>query len=190
LKRGCFPLNTPKSIDSLTLLIHHGANGIPMNLLHEPTIRNPNKRTYQFGANQWKHLMRLLGLIVVADKKVLPETVKAYVAGLRELSITIDPTIVITNKMIMDWLSLNKQRLLLDIEALQYDSLIIELLSHMKSMPFKLDVVTMMMRIAIADDNYSNMKKMLIKKTILYWNIRPETTQEFAIFENAETVIS
>jgi uncharacterized tellurite resistance protein B-like protein len=130
-------------------------------------------KSYDFGASQWKHVMKLLGLVVVADRRVFPETVDTYVKAMRELAIVIDPSIVMTNRMIKDWLCLNKEALLADINSLEYDSVLIETLSHMKSLPHKLDVVTAMMRIAIADGDYSDMKKMFIKKTILYWNIRP-----------------
>jgi len=128
----------------------------------------------EFSASQWKYIMKLLGLVVVANKRVVPEEVDAYINSMRELVAVIDPTIVLTRHMIKDWLVLNKKRLIADIESLEYDSVLLELLSHIKTLPFKLDVVTAMVKVAIADDNYTNLRKALIKKTIVYWNIRPD----------------
>jgi uncharacterized tellurite resistance protein B-like protein len=124
-----------------------------------------------FGASHWKYLFRLLGLVVVADKKVVPEEVEAYVSAIRELAVLIDPKIVLTQRMIRDWLTLNKAELVEMVESLQYDSVLLSLLKEIKFLPHKLDIITAMVNIAIADDNYTDMKQMFIKKTILYWNV-------------------
>lgn len=129
-------------------------------------------RSRDFGASQWKYLFRLLGLIVVADKKVVPEEVEAYVSSMRELAVLIDPKIVMTQRMIRDWLTLNKSELREMVESLEYDTVLLSLLKEIKFLPYKLDIITAMVNIAIADDNYSDMKQMFIKKTILYWNVK------------------
>jgi len=124
-----------------------------------------------FGPTHWKYLFRLLGLVVTADKKVVPEEVETFISALRELAAVIDPKIVLTRHMIKDWLLLNKANLINDVDSLEYDGIVLGLLDKIKCLPHKLDIVTAMVNIAIADDNYSDMKKMFIKKTILYWNV-------------------
>lgn len=130
------------------------------------------KKTKDFGASQWKHLFKLLGLMVASDKRIVPEEVDVYVSSLMELRVIVDPKIVLTKHMIKEWLLLNKQNLIHDIDSLEYDTILLNTLNEIKYFPHKLDVVTAMLRIAVADDNYTPMKHMLIKKTILYWNIR------------------
>ena len=130
--------------------------------------KSPNK---DFGPTHWKYLFRLLGLVVTADKKVVPEEVEAYISALRELAAVIDPKIVLTRHMLKDWLLLNKADLIKDVDSLEYDGIILGLLDKIKCLPHKLDIVTAMVNIAIADDNYTDMKQMFIKKTILYWNV-------------------
>jgi uncharacterized tellurite resistance protein B-like protein len=127
-----------------------------------------------FGASQWKYLFRLLGLIVVADKKVVPEEVEAYVSSMRELALLIDPKIVMTQRMVRDWLTLNKLELTEMVESLEYDTVLLSLLKEIKFLPYKLDIITAMVNIAIADNNYSDMKQMFVKKTILYWNVKEQ----------------
>ncbi|RKQ69225.1 hypothetical protein DES40_2024 [Litorimonas taeanensis] len=134
-------------------------------------IVRAKKPSTEFGPSHWKYLFRLLGLVVVADKKVVPESVDAYVKALRELAIVIDPKLVVTHRMIQDWISLNKTSLIEMVDSLEYDTVLLEILKEIKFLPHKLDVITAMVRVAIADGNYSDMKQMFVKKTILYWNI-------------------
>lgn len=141
--------------------------------LDNTSVRSKPK-TYDFGPSHWKHLFRLLGLVVIADKKIVPEEVEAYISAIKELGVIIDPKIVLTERMLKDWLLLNKASLISDIESLEYDRVLLDIIHKIKFLPYKLDVLTAMVNIAIADDNYSDMKQMFIKKTILYWNVDAE----------------
>lgn len=124
-----------------------------------------------FPPSHWKHILKLLGLIIVADKKVLKEEVDAFLDVVSELRVIIDPTVSLTRHMARDWFMLNKNDLLEVINGLAYDTVLLETLVPIKSIPYKLDVISGMVRIAISDGDYSNIEKGLIKKTILYWNI-------------------
>lgn len=130
-----------------------------------------SKPTVVFPPSNWKHILKLLGLIIVADKKVLKEEVDTFLDVINELRAVIDPTISLTRHMAFDWFMLNKDELLDIINSLAYDTALLETLSEIKSMPHKLDVISGMVRIAVSDGVYSNVERGLIKKTILYWNI-------------------
>lgn len=131
--------------------------------------RAPERR---FSASNWKYIYKLLGLIVVADGKVIKEELDAFQDVMIELAVVIDPKIVMTRKMAFDWFINNKSTLETIIEGLEYDDILINIFSRMRHLPQKLDVLTAMVKIAVADDNYSAKEKLLIKKTILYWNVR------------------
>ena len=73
--------------------------------------------------------------------------------------------------MARDWLMLNKNDLMDVIDSLAYDTVLLDTLSAIKSMPHKLDVISGMVRVALSDGVYSNVERGLVKKTILYWNI-------------------
>ena len=124
-----------------------------------------------FPPSNWKHVLKLLGLIIVADGKIRKEEVDTYLDVVMELRAVIDPSISITRHMAKDWFILNKGDLVETIDSLAYDTALISILKEIRSMPHKLDVVTGMMRIAISDGEYAAVEKGLVKKTILYWNI-------------------
>ena len=142
-------------------------------ILETAIIKEKRRRYNDFGPSQWKHLFRLLGLVLAANKRIIPEEVDAYIDSLMELRPVIDPKIVLTRRMLREWLIINKDSLMADIESLEYDTVILNTVNHMRNFPYKLDVMTAMVKVAVADDNYSALRQMLIKKTILYWNIRP-----------------
>lgn len=124
-----------------------------------------------FPPSHWKHIFKLLGLIIVADGRVLKEEVDTYLDVVMELQSIIDPSIMITRRMARDWFYWNKKDLDNIIQGLAYDTEIIATLKDIKSLPYKLDVITGMVRIAVSDNDYDKVEKGLIKKTILYWNI-------------------
>jgi uncharacterized tellurite resistance protein B-like protein len=130
----------------------------------------PRKQTV-FPPSSWKHVLKLLGLIIVADGKVRKEEVDTYLDVVMELRCVIDPTVSLTRHMARDWFILNKEGLVDIIDSLAYDTALINILKEVRSMPHKLDVITAMVKIAISDGDYANVEKGLIKKTILYWNI-------------------
>ena len=53
----------------------------------------------EFSVSNWTYIFKLLGLIVVADGKVVKEKVDAYQDAMIELAVVIDPKIVMTRKM-------------------------------------------------------------------------------------------
>lgn len=130
---------------------------------------------HQIGASQWKPVFKLLALIVLADGKVRPESVKAFQDSLLELRAIIDPKLVMTRHMVLDWFKLNKDQLASAIYSLEYEDTLLSLINEMKSFPYKLDVITCMVKIATSDGEYSKTEKLLIKKTISYWNVSDNT---------------
>ena len=124
------------------------------------------------GPSSWKYILKLLGLMIVADGKVFKEKVDAYQDAMMELAVVIDPRLVMTRKMVFDWFVLNKTDLTDIIDSLEYDSVLIDIFKEIRNLPHKLDVVTAMVKIGVSDGEYSDKEKMFVKKTILYWNVR------------------
>ena len=132
----------------------------------------------KFGPSSWKHLLKLVGLIVVANGTVIKEDLDAYQDVMIELAAVIDPNIVMTRKTAFDWFCHNKSSLVAIIDSLAYEDTLIDIFSHMRHLPHKLDVVTAMVKVAIADGDYGSKEELLIKKTILFWNIRGNDVHE------------
>jgi uncharacterized tellurite resistance protein B-like protein len=140
------------------------------------TIKTP-EFTPPFPTSNWTYILRLLGLIIVADRKTLQEEVDAFVRCIRELRAIIDPKLCLTEQMTRDWFRRNKPELEEIIDGLSYDTAICEIIAPIRSMPFKLDVISCMVEIAVSDGEYCDVEKGLIKKTCLYWNVRSNFQQ-------------
>ena len=142
-----------------------------------------------FPPSHWKHILKLLGLIIVADGRVVKEEVDTYLDVVMELRCVIDPTIVMTRRMARDWFYWNKKELEAVIDGLAYDTELLAILKEIKALPQKLDVITGMVRIAVSDNDYHIVERGLIKKTILYWNISASDDQDID-YSDAEDLIS
>lgn len=121
--------------------------------------------------SDWDSLLQLLGLIIVADKKTLEVEVDTFLDAVEELRDVIDPTISLTRNMARDWFILNREKLEDIIDSLAYDKAICKALAPIESIPHKREVILKMLSIAISDNDFADVEKGLIKKTILYWNI-------------------
>ncbi len=133
------------------------------------------------GPRQWKHIYRLFSLVLLADGRVIPEEMSVYIQKTIELSKSIDPSLVVTEKMLLDWFVLNKARIMADINSLLYDSIIIETQASLKGFKEKRAVIRSMIEIGIAGGDYSARKQMFVRKTMLYWSI--SRAEEIIILE-------
>ncbi len=125
-----------------------------------------------FPPSSWKYVLTLLGLIIVADKKTFQEEIDTFLEAAVELRAIIDPKLCFTKKMAHDWFKLNKPALEAIIDGPSHDTAICEILTPIKHMPFKLDVISCMVRIAVSDGKYCDVERGLIAKTCLYWKVR------------------
>ncbi len=141
----------------------------------------------RFGASNWKQIFKLVGLIVVANGKVVKEELDTYQDVMIELAAVIDPKVVMTRKMVFDWFVHNKADLVAVIESLAYEDTLIDIFSHMRHLPQKLDVLTAMVKVAIADGDYGPKEELFIKKTILFWNVRGNDVHEEVLIRQAKT---
>lgn len=141
---------------------------------------SPQNSPACIGPRQWKHVYRLLGLVLVADRRMVPEETQAFIQNAIALGGIIDPALVVTRRMAKDWLAINKASLISIIDGLEYDTVLIETLGCLNPFPNKRDVLRAMIDIARADNNYSPNKHMFIKKTMIYWNVPLEEEADLA----------
>ncbi|WP_026942047.1 TerB family tellurite resistance protein [Hellea balneolensis] len=129
-------------------------------------------RVYDSSPCEWRLVMKLVGLMAVANERFTPDDMKAYQDQMMELRAVIDPSLVMTRQMIKDWLINNKIRLKAIINGLEIDSELLAIFQQFRGYSHKFDVLSAMVQVGIADGDYGRTEKMLIKKTILYWNVR------------------
>jgi len=125
-----------------------------------------------FPPASWKYILKLLGLVVVADKKVLEEEIVSFLKSVTELRAIVDPTISLTERMLRDWFWLNKSALEEIVDSPYQDTGLCKIIAPIKSIPHKLDVISHMVKIAVSDGEYCDAEKNLIKKTCLFWDVR------------------
>jgi len=125
-----------------------------------------------FQPSQWKYILKLLGLVIVADKKTFQAEIDTFLRGVNELRAIIDPSLWFTEKMADDWFKRNKPALEAIIDERSHDTAICEIVAPMLTMPHKLDVISCMVKIAVSDGDYCDVEKSVIAKTCLYWNVR------------------
>lgn len=131
-----------------------------------------DKSPQEFQPSQWKYILRLLGLIIVADGKTFQAEIDTFVRSMNDLRTVIDPTLCFTEKMAKDWFARNKPDLENIIENRSHDTAICEIVQPILFMPYKLDVISCMVKVAVSDGEYCDVERSLIAKTCLYWDVR------------------
>lgn len=113
----------------------------------------------------------LIGLQLVIDVGSTGVEIKFfYLKAVKEPRTVIDPKVFLPEQMVREWFADNQSSLVENINSRSYDVALCETLRPIKSMPHKLDVISAMVRLAVADGDYSDLAKDLINKTCLYWN--------------------
>lgn len=111
--------------------------------------------------------------MVMVDSKVYQEEVEAFVTAAMKLQKAISPDMMMTRKMAFDWFLDHRERLQTVVDSMEYDKELIEIIAQLRGLPEKVEVLKAMLNIALSDDLYHAKEKMIVKKTILYWNIDP-----------------
>ena len=132
--------------------------------LSQTQNRNIDKITSPY----WTNLLNLLGLVLVVDQDECSGKIETFFDVATELKYVIDPTYRFSRKTIKSWLQQNWQ-ILNDKSSHMDDDYLHSLLTKIMPRGHKLDILTSMVRIAIAEGNYSDAQQILTRKTILYW---------------------
>lgn len=114
-----------------------------------------------------------MGLMVMVDSKVYQEEVEAFTDSALQLKNSISPNMIMTRKMALDWFVTHRDQLKEIVDSLDYDRELLEIIAQLRGLPQKVDVLKAMLKIAFSDDFYHAKEKIIVKKTILYWNIDP-----------------
>lgn len=124
-------------------------------------------------ASYWEFLLRLLGLMVMVDKKVYQEEVEAFTQAAMQLQTALSPKMMMTRKMALDWFINHRDRLKHVVDSMDYDRELMEVIGQLKDLPEKVEVIKAMINIALADDSYHGKEKMIVEKALFYWKIDP-----------------
>lgn len=123
-------------------------------------------------SHYWNNLLTLL----ISSAEIPLSTVKrdVFCDVVIELKYVIDPTVNFTRKNIMNWLDNHQSQALEHPAEIFDDRVLSRLLESIKPYGHRVDILTSLVRISIADGVYGDFEQELTKKVILLWCL-PET---------------
>lgn len=118
----------------------------------------------------WNQLLCLLGTALFVDGYPSKRKLEAFLDVAIELKFVIDPTVKIRRQTLRAWYELHAQDLS-EIDLLENDDFLQALLKDISIYGHKVDILTSLVQIVIADGDYSQVAQALTKKTVLLWYI-------------------
>jgi hypothetical protein len=119
----------------------------------------------------WNGLLHLLWLVLWADGKPCRKKVTAFMDAVIELKYVIDPKAEFTQQDITKWREIHEMPQRAFIRRLSGDVECRALFGGISAGGHALDVITSVVQIALADGTYSDSESLLIKRTILLWEM-------------------
>ena len=116
----------------------------------------------------WNQVLSLLGGALYVDGHPSKAKFETFLDVAIELKFVIDPTVKIRRQTLRDWHEMHHDRLS-RFDGLGIDDFLQSLLQDISIYGHKVDILTSMVQIVIADGNYSRAAQTLTKKTVLQW---------------------
>ena len=116
----------------------------------------------------WNQVLSLLGVALFADGQPSQAKLGTFLDVAIELKFVIDPTVKIRRQNLRAWYEMHQVRLN-EIDVFEIDDFLQSLLQDISIYGHKVDILTSMVQIVIADGDYSDAAQTLTKKTVLQW---------------------
>ena len=116
----------------------------------------------------WNQVLYLLGTALCVDGHPSKGKLEAFLDVTIELKFVIDPTVKIRRQTLRAWFDLYLEDLS-RLEVLKNDDVFQSLLQDISISGHKVDILTSLVQIVIADGYYSDLAQTLTKKTVLLW---------------------
>ena len=147
------------------------------NRVAERPLKAPNDAEYvsvgkpKIRRKEWIALFELLGSFAFAETPFQAGKTEAFIQSVLEIKTIIDPTAAVTRKTISSWARLNRNRW---AKWLGDETLVLRFkanLATLKNISHRSDIIFAMVRIAVAENEYTELQKSLIAHTILAWDM-------------------
>lgn len=125
---------------------------------------NPIKSHY------WNQVLYLLGSALFADGYPSKNKLDAFLDVAIELKFVIDPTAKFRRQTLRAWYKIREKEWN-KAHSLDYDDFVLTLLKEISIYGHKVDILTALVQIIIADGQYSDRAQHLIKHTVMLWSI-------------------
>ena len=136
----------------------------------------------------WNQALYLLGTALFADGSPSKNKLEVFLDVAIELKSVIEPTVKFRRQTLRAWYDIKAQDLQ-NLNIAEDDDLLESLLKNISPHGYKVDILTGLVEIFIADGSYSRTAQSLIKRTVLLWNI-PEKHIDDIIYVCADLMHS
>ena len=126
------------------------------------------KTNNPISSRYWNQVLYLLGTAVCVDGQPSKNKLEAFLEVAIELKFVIDPTVKIRRQTLRAWFNIYSEDLS-RLEILNNDDIFQSLLQEIGVSGHKVDILTSLVQILIADGYYSDRAQKLTKKTVLLW---------------------
>ena len=116
-------------------------------------------------------LLSVLGLMIVADKRVLEDEISAFVRLADKLQVARDIEPQLSEEKLHGWYEGNKDELIGALKRPDFDTWFYERLDRLNPLPNKLSILSVLCDIASADGEVHVSERALIRLTAQRWDM-------------------
>lgn len=126
------------------------------------------KANNPINSRYWNQILYLLGTALCTDGQPSKGKLEAFLDVVIELKFVIDPTVKIRRQTLRAWFDICSEELS-RLDIMKNDDMFQSLLQDIGINGHKVDILTSLVQIVIADGDYSDRAQTLTKKTVLLW---------------------
>jgi len=121
----------------------------------------------------WTHVLRLIGMIIVADGRVYREEVAEFVVLMAALSKAVSPDMVFGEKMAFDWFVAHRKELLALAKSPDFERKALQEVLALKKerKTAKAKILHSMWAVAAADDKHHDVEIDIITLAAAHWDL-------------------
>ena len=119
----------------------------------------------------WRDVMSLLGLVILADKRVYKEEVDTFVKAAVELNAKVNPGLFITDDMALGWFMDHRERLQNILKSSVSKPKIDKILNGLLRSQNQQAIVDKMEEIARADNDYHKDEHYIVNRAREVWRL-------------------
>ncbi len=120
---------------------------------------------------QLENILRLLSIVILADKKVYPEEVDVMSSMIKELCSEIDQNLFITKKMAGDWFRMNRASLESVLQGPYRNDFIHESLLSLKDSPHTQNLHKLILKVSNSDGEFHEKERSLAILAERLWSL-------------------
>lgn len=121
--------------------------------------------------SQWTHILTLLAITVIIDKKIYKEEVDTFVAESVALKEELSPDMIFSKKMVFDWFVVHRDEIAKWLEDPESHTQILKHILALGENPNRGKILSSMYAIAISDQKYHRAESDTISMAAKHWNV-------------------